>query len=92
MLQTQFVCIVIHTSVNMTQDCDFPWGFNYSVVAYCISLILLFSNFYVQAYIRKKASVTRKPSTNTVASAVVNSDAAPSKAARKRYNDKSKKQ
>ena len=40
----------------MTQDCDFPWGFNYSVVAYCVTLVLLFANFFVQSYIFKKRS------------------------------------
>ena len=55
-LQTQFVCIIVHTSVNMTQDCDFPWGFNYSVVAYCVSLVLLFANFFLHSYVFKKRS------------------------------------
>ena len=39
----------------MTQDCDYPWGFNYSTLAYMITLITLFSNFYVQSYIKKKS-------------------------------------
>ena len=41
----------MHTSVNAFIDCDFPQGFNYVVIFYLASLIVLFSNFYYKAYI-----------------------------------------
>lgn len=50
----QFVGIIVHTGTNMYVDCDFPSGFNYAVFFYAISLIILFSNFYLKAYIQGK--------------------------------------
>ncbi|WAR24220.1 ELOV4-like protein [Mya arenaria] len=53
---SQFVAVVIHTGTNMLQpDCEFPQGFNYAVFMYAISLIVLFTNFYIKTY-NKKAS------------------------------------
>nr|XP_014354043.1 PREDICTED: elongation of very long chain fatty acids protein 4-like isoform X2 [Latimeria chalumnae] len=52
----QFFAIAIHTSYNLFIDCDFPDGFNVFVCFYIASLILLFSNFYYQTYIRWRRS------------------------------------
>ncbi|XP_071792545.1 very long chain fatty acid elongase 4-like isoform X1 [Asterias amurensis] len=46
----QFIAIIVHTGYNLTIDCDFPQAFNYAVFFYCISLVMLFSNFYIRAY------------------------------------------
>eukprot|EP00058_Branchiostoma_floridae_P020530 XP_002606020.1 hypothetical protein BRAFLDRAFT_129515 [Branchiostoma floridae] len=55
----QFVAILTHTTVNFFSDCDFPQGFNIAVMAYMVSLIILFGNFYYQEYV-KRASQKKK--------------------------------
>ncbi|XP_078656359.1 very long chain fatty acid elongase 4-like [Branchiostoma floridae x Branchiostoma belcheri] len=49
----QFVAILTHTTVNFFSDCDFPQGFNIAVMAYMVSLIILFGNFYYQEYVKR---------------------------------------
>ncbi|XP_078508742.1 very long chain fatty acid elongase 4-like [Lissotriton helveticus] len=55
---SQFVAIAAHSSYNLFTDCDFPDGFNSIVFIYIVSLILLFSNFYIQTYLRGKKKTT----------------------------------
>ncbi|GAA6080677.1 ELOVL fatty acid elongase 8b isoform X1, partial [Tachysurus ichikawai] len=50
----QFVLLTTHTGYNLFTECDFPDSMNAVVFAYCISLILLFSNFYYQSYMTKR--------------------------------------
>ncbi|XP_022112033.1 elongation of very long chain fatty acids protein 4-like isoform X2 [Acanthaster planci] len=50
----QFFAVIIHTGYSIYADCDFPMGFNYAVFLYCISLVVLFLNFYLKAYTTKK--------------------------------------
>lgn len=50
----QFMLFLLHTGYNLFSDCDFPDGMNLLVFGYCITLIILFSNFYVQSYLKKK--------------------------------------
>lgn len=54
-LQAQFVLLTIHTGYNLFAECDFPDSMNAVVFAYCVSLIILFSNFYYQSYITRKS-------------------------------------
>ena len=56
MLQTQFVVVLVHTVTNVIhQDrCDFPQFLNYLAIAYAATLIVLFSNFFYQAYVVTK--------------------------------------
>uniref|UniRef100_A0A665WT65 Elongation of very long chain fatty acids protein n=1 Tax=Echeneis naucrates TaxID=173247 RepID=A0A665WT65_ECHNA len=42
----QFFMVTIHTTYNLFADCDFPDSMNIVVLAYSLSLIALFSNFY----------------------------------------------
>lgn len=49
----QFLLIVVHTAYNLFADCNYPDAMNAVVVGYCITLIILFSNFYYQSYLRK---------------------------------------
>uniref|UniRef100_A0A673AVQ6 Elongation of very long chain fatty acids protein n=1 Tax=Sphaeramia orbicularis TaxID=375764 RepID=A0A673AVQ6_9TELE len=42
----QFFIVTIHTTYNLFADCDYPDSMNAVVVAYSLSLIVLFSNFY----------------------------------------------
>ncbi|KAI4828857.1 hypothetical protein KUCAC02_022929 [Chaenocephalus aceratus] len=50
----QFVLFLLHTGYNLFADCDFPDAMNMVVFGYCVSLIVLFSNFYYQSYLSKK--------------------------------------
>ncbi|XP_053738830.1 ELOVL fatty acid elongase 8a isoform X1 [Synchiropus splendidus] len=47
----QFFIVTIHTSYNLYADCDFPDAMNMVVLAYSLSLIILFANFYYQSYL-----------------------------------------
>ncbi|KAK4020907.1 hypothetical protein OUZ56_002849 [Daphnia magna] len=49
----QFVLIVIHISVGHYNNCDFPSALGYMLALYCLTLLVFFSNFYIQAYIRR---------------------------------------
>ena len=51
--QVQFVLIILHVTVGLYNQCNFPRFLTYSVVIYCLTLIALFSNFYVQSYLRR---------------------------------------
>ncbi|XP_063075113.1 ELOVL fatty acid elongase 8a [Engraulis encrasicolus] len=51
---TQFCIITVHTTYNLFADCDFPDSMNAVVVAYALTLIALFSNFYYQSYLAKR--------------------------------------
>ncbi|XP_029970937.1 ELOVL fatty acid elongase 8a [Salarias fasciatus] len=50
----QFFIVTIHTAYNLFADCDFPDSMNVVVLAYSLSLIALFSNFYYRSYLSKK--------------------------------------
>ncbi|XP_074647946.1 very long chain fatty acid elongase 4-like [Tubulanus polymorphus] len=57
----QFLMFVTHSGYNVFMtDCDFPQGFNVAVFLYSISLIALFTNFYVREYIHKQQKKTKK--------------------------------
>ncbi|KAK0155225.1 Elongation of very long chain fatty acids protein 4 [Merluccius polli] len=49
----QFVLVITHTTYNLFAECDFPDIVNFIAITYCSSLIVLFSNFYYQSYLRK---------------------------------------
>lgn len=50
----QFVMIITHMLVGLYHQCDFPHILTYIVLIYCSTLIILFSNFYLQSYMRKR--------------------------------------
>ncbi|KAM3876169.1 ELOVL fatty acid elongase 8b [Diretmus argenteus] len=50
----QFLLFITYTGYNLFVKCDYPDSMNMFVFAYCISLIVLFSNFYYQSYMNKK--------------------------------------
>ncbi|KAF7652873.1 hypothetical protein LDENG_00091280 [Lucifuga dentata] len=50
----QFVMFVIYTGQKLMIECDFPNSMNMLVFCYCLTLIILFSNFYYQSYVNKK--------------------------------------
>lgn len=45
---------LLHTGHNLFSECDFPDPMNTYVFCYCVTLIILFSNFYYQSYVNKK--------------------------------------
>ncbi|XP_056319808.1 ELOVL fatty acid elongase 8b [Danio aesculapii] len=51
----QFILLTVHTGYNLFTECEFPDSMNAVVFAYCVSLIILFSNFYYQSYIKRKS-------------------------------------
>ncbi|KAG7283614.1 hypothetical protein CRUP_020387 [Coryphaenoides rupestris] len=57
-MRVQFVLLTTHTGYNLFTECDFPDSMNIVVFGYCVSLIILFSNFYYQSYVSKKAKRT----------------------------------
>ncbi|XP_053457474.1 elongation of very long chain fatty acids protein 5 isoform X2 [Nycticebus coucang] len=52
----QFVLTIVQTSCGVIWPCTFPLGWLYFQIGYMISLIALFTNFYIQTYNRKGAS------------------------------------
>lgn len=48
LLQVQFVLTIIQTSCGLLWRCSFPLGWLYFQIGYMISLIMLFTNFYIQ--------------------------------------------
>lgn len=46
--QTQFVLTIFQTSCGVVWPCAFPQGWLYFQIFYMISLIILFTNFYIQ--------------------------------------------
>ncbi|KAI5140568.1 elongation of very long chain fatty acids protein 5 [Manis pentadactyla] len=56
----QFVLTIIQTSCGVVWPCAFPLGWLYFQIGYMISLIVLFTNFYVQTYNKKGASRRRE--------------------------------
>ena len=46
--QLQFVLTIIQTSCGVIWPCAFPLGWLYFQIGYMISLIALFTNFYIQ--------------------------------------------
>ncbi|XP_036409827.1 ELOVL fatty acid elongase 8a [Megalops cyprinoides] len=56
----QFFILTIHTAYNLFTECDFPDSMNAVVFAYCLSLIVLFANFYYQSYLTQKAKKAKE--------------------------------
>ncbi|XFG13103.1 hypothetical protein AB1E19_016727 [Capra hircus] len=56
----QFVLTIIQTSCGVIWPCTFPLGWLYFQIGYMISLIALFTNFYIQTYNKKGVSRRRE--------------------------------
>lgn len=50
--QIQFLAVITHSVVNFTTKCYFPKIFDAAFLIYCITILVLFLNFYIQAYIK----------------------------------------
>ncbi|KAK3090784.1 hypothetical protein FSP39_014607 [Pinctada imbricata] len=57
---SQFFIILYHTLQTGFTGCDFPMWSQILLTSYMLLLIVLFGNFYVQAYIKKKREYNRK--------------------------------
>ena len=51
----QFICIFVHSSILVLglAECGYPWQFSLSMMALMILMLMLFVEFYVQAYKKK---------------------------------------
>ncbi|XP_041358204.1 elongation of very long chain fatty acids protein 5-like isoform X2 [Gigantopelta aegis] len=60
----QFVITFVHTFNSLRVGCDFPhWGQNL-LAGYMLIMLTLFSNFYLQTYIKKKKRLHHKSHSN----------------------------
>lgn len=50
----QFLAVEIHTLMALYLDCGFPKFYQWLLIVYIFSHILLFANFYYHAYVNKK--------------------------------------
>ena len=59
--QIQFCITLTHTTISLRQEkCDFPvWG-QYLLASLMVSMLILFSNFYLHAYIFRKSKKADK--------------------------------
>jgi GNS1/SUR4 family len=59
--QVQFVILVVNTTYGVSLGCDFPHSLAYTQLAFLGSLVVLFSNFYIQSYIKRKHGGSLRP-------------------------------
>lgn len=67
LFQVQFIGLAGHTFIFLClTDCDYPSGMKYIHIIYMMTLTLLFSNFYVQSYLKKgKKNLLKSENTGT---------------------------
>jgi len=51
----QFVLVFTHANVPLFHDCDFPKVFSWVILGHGALFFVLFSNFYVQSYMKKSS-------------------------------------
>lgn len=61
-----------HTALSLYTDCPFPKWMHWALIAYAISFIFLFLNFYTRTYNEPKKSKTGKTATNGISANGVN--------------------
>ena len=70
-LQIQF-CIALGAAVHtLYSGCEFPEWMSWALILYMISFLVLFGNFYIQAYLKKKT--TKSSSKNGKSYGIANS-------------------
>lgn len=70
--QVQFFVTIGHTALSLYTDCPFPKWMHWALIAYAISFIFLFLNFYVRTYNEPKKSKTGKTAVNGISANGVN--------------------
>lgn len=56
----QFIVVVIHATISIFVQCDFPAWMNWALMFYMFSMITLFGNFYRQEYVNKARQNEKK--------------------------------
>lgn len=56
LFQTQFILVTVHSIQLLFIDCDYPTLFVYWILAYAVIFLVMFADFYRNAY--------KKPKTN----------------------------
>ncbi|KFO36096.1 Elongation of very long chain fatty acids protein 4 [Fukomys damarensis] len=73
MLQlVQFHVTIGHTALSLYTDCPFPKWMHWALIAYAISFIFLFLNFYARTYNEPKKPKTGKTAMNGISANGVN--------------------
>ncbi|XP_052258157.1 elongation of very long chain fatty acids protein 5-like isoform X2 [Dreissena polymorpha] len=68
----QFVITLSHTVYTYMSGCDFPlWG-QYMLMGYMVLMLVLFGNFYVQSYIKKKSHCQHRKKTDSLSTRYAN--------------------
>ena len=49
----QFALVILHTAHSIYIDCNFPKWMHYALIGYATSFVVLFTNFYLHAYVKK---------------------------------------
>uniref|UniRef100_A0A2C9JHA9 Elongation of very long chain fatty acids protein n=1 Tax=Biomphalaria glabrata TaxID=6526 RepID=A0A2C9JHA9_BIOGL len=57
MQMIQFIAVTIHSTQLLFIECNYPKIFVYWIGFYAIIFLIMFANFYVQAYLKPKTSV-----------------------------------
>lgn len=70
--QVQFHVTIGHTALSLYTDCPFPKWMHWALIAYAISFIFLFLNFYTRTYNEPKQAKTGKTSMNGISANGVN--------------------
>ncbi|XP_055330850.1 elongation of very long chain fatty acids protein 5-like [Paramacrobiotus metropolitanus] len=64
----QFIILLTLTANGLYSNCAYPHSMGYIQLAFMVSLIILFSNFYLQAYIKRHRKSHSSPSRSQVVS------------------------
>lgn len=70
--QVQFHVTIGHTALSLYTDCPFPKWMHWALIAYAISFIFLFLNFYVRTYKEPKKARPGKTAANGISANGVN--------------------
>ena len=62
----QFHVTIGHTALSLYTDCPFPKWMHWALIAYAISFIFLFLNFYVRTYKEPKKAKPGKTAANGI--------------------------
>ncbi|OBS66311.1 hypothetical protein A6R68_05148 [Neotoma lepida] len=74
-IHVQFHVTIGHTALSLYTDCPFPKWMHWALIAYAISFIFLFLNFYTRTYNEPKQSKAGKTAMNGIsANGVIKSE------------------
>lgn len=68
---TQFIIVCIHSGQLLFIDCNYPRIFSYVICLYAIIFLVMFAQFYVQAYRKGKSIEAKKSDQNGVSNGMV---------------------